>query len=297
MLGRAPQQKNASVKKGPAQPSFTMQRLRRQALWGSAAIAALLIAVLSGRSEVGAQRAAIVLSSLNLSLPAGEAATPAASPKASRPFEAESAMRQLAQTVRGLADDRDRLMTRLAAVENNIDDLTGSISRQIEAAKTASPATLPPWPNEEPPVPATPATIAALSTPVTPPTGSVLPPAPSAGAPAAAPSRPEAAAAGLPSAAAPVPPSTAYGADIGSAFSVKGLHARWAGLHSAHPELFEGLRPSVTLRESSKSKRTELRLVVGPFASADAAAQLCTALVAFQQPCQPTMFDGRLALQ
>jgi hypothetical protein len=91
--------------------------------------------------------------------------------------------------------------------------------------------------------------------------------------------------------------STPYGADIGSATSIKTLQTRWTAVHAAHAQLFQGLHPSVTLRENPRSNRTELRLVVGPFSNAEAAAQLCAALAAFKQFCQPTMFDGRLALQ
>jgi len=49
----------------------------------------------------------------------------------------------------------------------------------------------------------------------------------------------------------------------------------------------------VILRESPRSNRIELRLVVGPLPSAEAAAQLCASLAAFHVFCQPAMFDGR----
>jgi hypothetical protein len=88
-----------------------------------------------------------------------------------------------------------------------------------------------------------------------------------------------------------------YGADIGGALTIKSLHARWIGLRSAHPQLFQGLRTSVTIRENARSSRSESRLVVGPFSHAGGAAQLCFSLAALKLSCQPTMFDGRLALQ
>jgi hypothetical protein len=92
-------------------------------------------------------------------------------------------------------------------------------------------------------------------------------------------------------------PLAGYGADIGGALSLNALHALWRGLRLAHPQLFQGLQAAVTIKDNIRSNRAELRLVVGPFANAEAAAQLCTALAAFRQPCQRTMFDGRLALQ
>ena len=91
-----------------------------------------------------------------------------------------------------------------------------------------------------------------------------------------------------PTAAAP-----AYGAEIGSASSIKALRTRWASIHSAHAQVLEGLRPVVSLRDNPQSNHIELRLVVGPLASADAAGRLCALLATFHVACQPTMFDDR----
>lgn len=89
-----------------------------------------------------------------------------------------------------------------------------------------------------------------------------------------------------------------YGADIGTAVSIQALRARWAGIRSAHPQLFGGLVPTVSLSGQPPSSHPELRLVVGPFASAEAAAHLCTSLQRFHQYCQPTIFAGQhLALE
>jgi hypothetical protein len=113
-----------------------------------------------------------------------------------------------------------------------------------------------PWPEDGPPVPTTPAAIAAVLAP-----------------------------------ALPLPME--YGVDIGSAVSIQALRARWAGIRSAHPQLFDGLAPTISLSEMPPSNRPELRLVVGPLASADAAARLCTTLERFRLTCQPTIFAGR----
>jgi hypothetical protein len=114
----------------------------------------------------------------------------------------------------------------------------------------------PPWPDSGPPVPATPAAIAAVVAP-----------------------------------ALPLPME--YGVDIGSAVSIQALRARWAGIRSAHPQLFEGLAPTVSLSELPPSNRPELRLVLGPLPSAGAAAKLCSTLERFRLTCQPTIFAGR----
>lgn len=292
MLGRA-QIVNAAPKKVAAKTTFTLRHLRHQALWGSAAAAALLIAVLASRSDLGSQRAAMLLSALNFassSPHSPQAGAQAANAAAPRQPDAEAAARQLAQTVRGLAEDRDRIMTRLTAVEHNLDDMTGSITRQIEAAKAATAeSSQPPWP-DTPPVPTAPASAESVAPPVVPPVTGLASPLPSA------PMTPAAEQSTADASASVSPP--AYGADIGSGSSIKALHMRWAGLRAAHPQIFEGLQPLATLKDNPRSKRTELRLVVGPFPSAQAAVQLCASLAPFRLFCQPTMFDGRhLALQ
>jgi hypothetical protein len=114
----------------------------------------------------------------------------------------------------------------------------------------------PPWPDSGTPVPATPAAIAAVVAP-----------------------------------AMPLPME--YGVDIGSAVSIQALRARWAGIRTAHPQLFDGLAPTISLSEMPPSNRPELRLVIGPLVSADAAARLCKTLERFRLTCQPTIFAGR----
>ena len=123
-------------------------------------------------------------------------------------------------------------------------------------ARQAQSTAPPPWPDNGPPVPATPAAIAAVVAP-----------------------------------ALPLPME--YGVDIGSAVSIQALRARWAGIRSAHPQLFDGLAPTIALGETAQSNRPELRLVIGPLASANAAAKLCRTLERFRLTCQPTIFAGR----
>jgi hypothetical protein len=275
MLGRS-QAAKAAPKKGAETKTFTMKSLWRMAVWGATAASALLIAVLTTRSEVGSQRVGIVLSSLRGAPPSPSG--PAATQKvAAQTVDTEAETRRLAEAVRGLAAQNDQLKSRVAAVEHTMDDVTGSVTRQIEAVKTE---VAPPWPADKPAEPATSAIIASVVTPVVPP-NPLTPPARRPAADAASPGSP-----------------TTYAVDIGSAVSIQALRARWAGTRSAHPQLFEGLQPVVTLKEIPRSNRTELRLVVGPLASADAASQLCASLAAYRLFCQPTTFDGQhLALQ
>lgn len=271
MLTRA-QFMSVTPRRVAAKPAFTMRRLERLALWGCAAAAAMFIAAIAGRSDVGAQRVAGLF-------PAHSASSRAAlsNQAGAGPLDTEAATRELVQRVRGLTEDRDRLMTRLAAVERSLDDVTGSVTRQIEAAKTPS------WPSEAG-APATPAAIASVLSPVLPPPAGLTSPSPALPSEEAADATP-----------APAPPAV-YGIDLGSAHSVEVLHARWTAFRSTRPKLFEGLRPLVSCKEIGRSKRTEWRLLVGPLPDAEAASRLCASLAAFWPFCQPTTFAGeRLA--
>jgi hypothetical protein len=299
MIGRA-HDANATLEKIAAKAAVAMHQLRRQALWGCAAAGALLLAVFASRTEIGSHRAAIVLASLNwassAALGPGQVSAAAAGQSAAPAFETDGAAGQLAHTVRALSEDRDRMMTRLAAIEHNLDDITGSIANQTEASRAATAQTPASWSGPQPPVLVTPTTIDAIAAAVAPP----IPPAfraePSPPPFRAEPSPPMPVAS-LPAAERPpsavAPPATAtYGVDIASGSSIKTLQARWVAARSAHAEIFSGLRPVVALHENPRSKHIDLRLVLGPFATAAAAAQFCVSLEAFGQPCEPTMYDS-----
>lgn len=261
--------KETLPRKGERERPFSVAGLRRLTLWGGTAAGALLLAVISSHSEVGAERLAAALH--------GGAAQP------SRVFDAQAETRRLSDAVRGLAADDDAIKMHLAAVErdiqHNLDDVTGSISKEIEAANAARRA------DDGPTVSATAALSATMVKPAVAPPPLVL-----AAAPANQPAGSDT--------AAPGPPAVTYGVDVGSGLTIPALRARWEILRSAHPELFAGLRPLVTVKEIPRANRVELRLVVGPFAEPAAATQLCATLTPFGLFCQATIFDGqRLALR
>ncbi len=249
--------KETPPRKGEKPKTFTMKGLRRLTLWGVTAAAGLLLAVISTRSQVGAQR-------LELALYGGQVQTPA------HLFDAEAENRKLSEAVRGLAADNEQIKTRVAAVESDMDGVTGSVSKEIEAANATRREA------DGPTVAATALLTAAMVKPAPSPpivlsASSAAPPASADGAPA---------------------PSQ-YAVDIGSGLTIPALRARWELLRSAHPELFAGLRPVVGVKEIPHANRIELRLVVGPLAQPAAAAQLCAVLVPFGLFCQPTVFDGQ----
>lgn len=241
------------------------------ALWGSTATAALAFAVVVSRSEVGTQRAEIALASLSGRQPAPV-----------KTFDAEKETRQLRDALRALAEDRDRLTTRVASIEQNLDVVTGSVTRELEAVRSAASAAAAPWPADPAPEPTPPEAIAATVAPAATepaPTGLPVPDV----APAAA--------------AAAAVDDAVFGADLGGAPTIQALRLRWETIRSAHPRLFADLRPVVSVRDMTRSNRVELRLVVGPLSNAGAAAQLCAAVSTARQSCRPARFDGqRLAL-
>lgn len=252
---RTPALAKADIRKFIPMKTFSMQGLWRLALWGAAAASALLIAVMATRGEVGSRRIAIVLSSIKGGPPPPQTLPQTAPP----PFDARAETRRLTEAVHDLTTQDDTIKTRLAALEQNVNDITGSIAQVSKSAQGR--ATPQPWPEAATPVPLTPADIAAEVWPA-------------------------------------MPPLVEYGVDIGSALSIPTLRARWAGIKSAHPDTFGGLRPVVTLKQISGTSRVELRLVAGPLPSLDAATQLCASLVPFRLFCEPTSFAGQhLALE
>jgi hypothetical protein len=89
------------------------------------------------------------------------------------------------------------------------------------------------------------------------------------------------------------PPAPEFGVDIGGAANFDGLRALWNSTKGGNTLLLEGLHPVVAVRENSKTKAPELRLLVGPLANVEAAARLCAALSAARRYCQPVGFEGQ----
>lgn len=308
----------------PRTPPFTIAGLRRPAVWGAAAVGALLIAVVSSGGETGTRR----LADMFQDSPAQAAA---------QKFDAEAETHRLFEALRDLSIDEFHLKSRVAVIEQGVDEVTGSISKQIEAVAAAqhsqegpsvvatAAATASMIPVMTPPAPAkkaAPEALVPVVTPANPPPPSPAPTAANAAsadamvpAPPTAPPPAKPAPAAMPAAAMPTPApmpaladssfdtpaparTTVYGVDIGSGLTIQALRARWASIRTAHSQLFAGLSPIVTVKEVPKANRIELRLVAGPLPQAAAASDLCLSLTAFGLFCQPTIYDGqRLALR
>jgi hypothetical protein len=273
-------------------------------VWAGLAAIAIGTVALAAQTQSGAERlAGLTKHRIAMASPV-QPKPPAAPVAAARPADADIEQRRLAESIRLLAADRDRLLARIEALERNLDQ-TGSTPRENAAAATP---------------PATPTADAALPpnwslVPGNMPAGAGVPPTTASGANApaagtggvgfavAAPNARQDArgTSGLVAdehAVESVATKTEFAVDIGGDSTFEGLRALWASLKGRHAALFNGLRPVVAVREGAKPGALELRLVIGPLSNAGTAARLCATLGAAGLPCQPTVFDGqRFALR
>jgi hypothetical protein len=271
--------------------------------WAGLAAIAVGGVALAVQTQTGAERLAslsahriAVASPVQPKPPPPPAAVPA------RPHDSDVEQRRIAESIRLLAADRDRLLARLEAIERNL-DLTGSLPRESAAAVPAPAA-----PTAEAPLPPNWSLVpsnmpAGAGVPATAMSGVHAPAAGTGGATASGPSaRPDArGTSGLVAdehAIESVATKTEFAIDIGGDSTFEGLRALWSSLKVRHAALFSGLRPVVAVREGAKPGTLELRLVIGPLSNASTAARLCATLGATGLPCQPTVFDGqRFALR
>jgi hypothetical protein len=281
---------------------FDMRSLRRLAIWGASATLALVLAVVAGYS--GSRRHMAEASPANGPVPAQKGDAQGAQ----RLPDLDIETRRLADAVRALANDRERLLTRIGALERNLEDMTGSIKREPAAASPAPPT--PEASSAQPQKPASGAGGAAVQGPVQGPVQATVHRPAQGPAQAAPPSEPQADAARPPAGGTEAPERVAtltaivpesvsetgkgeLGVDIGGAASFDGLRVLWTSSKGNNAALFEGLQPQVVVRENGKTKGPELRLVVGPVADVEAAARMCATLSAGRRYCQPVAFEGQ----
>jgi len=246
-----------------------MRELWRVALWALAAASSLTLAVYVGSTEAGTERVRIAAGHLREYLHPNGA-------RAARPFDAAEG-RKLAETVRVLTADRERLIARIAALEQNVDDITGSIKRVEKATERAL---------------APPESAPDVDAPET--TSSVTPPA-EASSDEAQPDTGPPVQVNVPF-PRPNPLRREYGVDLGSARSVNPLRDAWAAALRRHGPLLTGLQPMV--KEYRRAGYNEYRLIAGPVADAASAARLCGVVAAAGSICRPAVFEGqRLAVR
>lgn len=287
---------------------FDMGSLRRLAVWGGAAAFALLLAVVASYSDANDRRL----------LAADAEKEKTGAPPAqltSRLPEIDAQTQRLAAVMDGLTAERERLTARIGTIERNLEDVTGAIKRQARDPVGAPSAALPapasstsaPAPVLAVPTAREPAKEATREALKEPPKEEVnketamLPPATLAAIPARQPTaaaevqprEPEAAARSEEVAASEPPARIDFGIDVGGALNFDGLRVLWASTKGNNAALFEGLHPLVAVRENSRTKNAELRLVVGPLANVEGAARLCASLSTARRYCQPVAFEGQ----
>jgi len=283
--------------------------------WGGLALLALSALVLTSQTQSGNERLQQALSAVS-SEP--RAAVKIAEPAPAAVPEKSAETLRLEAQLQTLEADRDRLTARIATLERNLEDMTGSIRAQAERAAAAPPPASP-APAAAPPAIGAPQTsLPHISLPqvsahqvtaphVTAPQVS----APQVSAPPAG--APEPPPAPAPQAATPVvdpvpmppvrvavarpavtetPPvrSSEYGIDHGGAPTGDALRARWASVKANFGPMLNGLHP-VAVRDRRPGS-TELRLVVGPLPNAAAARDLCARVAAAYANCRPGRYDG-----
>ncbi len=291
-------------------PQLRMQTLWRLAIWGGAATFALFVATISAFfSSPGSHRqTAAAAGQITTVQVAQGAAQPDTSAGDFAPQSSETAQetRRLAEAIGELAADRDQALSRIAALERNVDGVTGTVKQ--DRATTPPPAASQPSPSaavsakpvarpEPPAVPVTEATVTSAPPPASQPSG------PGDPTPLAASDPGDQAAAAAPNplrVSAPaelVAGAAGLGVDVGGAINYEGLRTLWHSTKNSDPALLEELFPVVAVRENGKTHGAELRLVVGPIVDAEGAARLCTTLAAAHHYCQPVAFEGqRLSL-
>jgi hypothetical protein len=295
-----------SLNRNAEVPHLGMQALWRLAIWGGLATVALFAAVISAYSNAGSQRQTGSSASGQEAPGQGTVQSrTSAGEFPARSGETAEETRRLAEAVRALVADRDQVLTRIAALERNLDGVTGTIKRERianppqaslqsppqnpAAATSAAPVARP----EAPAAPVTEAAVTPAQIPASQPSG------PSDAAQMAAPdagNRAEAPPPNLARVTAPAEPLAAaagLGIDVGGAGNYEGLRTLWYATKNSDPTLLAELYPVVAVRENGKTHGVDLRLVIGPIADAEAAARVCTALSAAHHYCQPVAFEGQ----
>src|SRR5476651_1594242 len=305
-----------AIKNAPPEPDLLKIRkplrarpLRRLFGWGGAATIALAAVALTSQTEAGSKR-------LQLALAFASEPGRAVAQIPPRTAETDAETKRLAAQVRDLAADRERLTARIAMLERNLEDMTGSIkqqSEQLAAARAAN--TPPPAPSAPattpavvaaapPPAPALPAlkplampvvsdTTASWPATATTPQAAEPAPPPVAAEPATEAAPPPlhvAAAPALEPVAAP-PAKSDYGIDLGGAGSLEALRIHWAALKANYGPLLGGLHP-VAAQQPKHPAGITYRLVAGPLPNAAEAAQLCARFQVTRTGCRPAKFDG-----
>lgn len=129
---------------GAASAQPTLRMLLRLAGWGFCAALALGVTVTLSQTDRGAERIQQAVASLyspagGQTKPTAEAVAKMAEPAPDPQAENRRLARQMELEIQRLAADRDRLASRVAMLERNFDDITGSVKQIATARITPAP--------------------------------------------------------------------------------------------------------------------------------------------------------------
>ncbi|MEP7030036.1 MAG: hypothetical protein ABI830_03795 [Pseudolabrys sp.] len=269
----------------PILPEFPKPRrkaatLARVCAWGGAAVLSLCALAFVTETEIGSVRLQRAIARVTLS---EQDVAKVNIPPPAPTNDAET--RRLERQLAALASDRDKLVARLASLERNLEDTTGSIKKQVAEIPRAPPApiiaplampaatgTVASWSGEAPAQ--TPPTATPEVGPIT--HNVPMPPIPMAAAPATE--------------TADEPRKSELGLDLGGASTMEILHARWVAVKANFGPLLGGLHPLAA--HDTRPGMLPYRLLVGPVPNAATAANLCSRFAASKVNCRSTRFDG-----
>jgi hypothetical protein len=151
---------------------FDRRSLWRLGSWGVGSVATVVVALLANHYSIGWRREQVA--SADLARQAQQIQWIAK--------ESQDETRRLASAVETLNGDRDRLYSRVTALEQGLDTVTGSIGRQSAGTASEAPASTPTV--STPPAPSSAASVPSTSQPAADPPGAELigPPKPAAAA-------------------------------------------------------------------------------------------------------------------
>ena len=256
-------------------PRLDLRGLVRPALWGSAAVASLLVVAFATQTATGKNRLVTAYGTITGSTETAALEREQKRAQGGRVLDVET--RHLTEAMRNLSEDRDQLLARMVVLERNYEDVTGSIGRLTHSPRSSTEHFFPIAPSTEL------APVIQPSQPMAP--IATIPVDGNGGA------APQAQATETTSA------RTDFGVDLGGAPTLASIRAAWNQIRRNHASLLDGLRPVIGVRDG-KGGQVDLRLIAGPISNAAVAAKLCASFTAANLPCQPATFDGqRLALR
>jgi hypothetical protein len=283
----------------PSQPEApkprTSSALVRVGGWAGGAILAVALLTLTAQTDVGSERLRDMVAALTP--PPSIAKVDVVPEKTELPPENSADIKRLETLMLALANDRERLQTRVASLERKLEDTTGSIKQQQAnlAAKVAAAAVPPATPALPAPQQVVPifaplsmaSTVESISswpakaTPQASPTEEPAPPVRVTLAPVDEP-------------ADEAPRKPEIGIDLGGAANLDILNARWAAVKANFGPQLAGLYPRAI---RSNHPGAEYRLLAGPLPTNAAAAQTCARFVTARVTCRTVRFEGERLVQ